>query len=336
MKTYNVAAIGFGGAAGMHNMVMSKGSRMKLTGTYDFDSSRATAIEAAGLHCYQSLEELLSDENVDIVLTTVPNHMHKEMCIKALEAGKNVICEKPLTTCYADFEAVMAAADANGKEVFVHHNRRWDMDFQKMNQLYHSGKLGEIYHVTSNIQSNGGKLSGWRAVKACGGGELLDCGVHYIDRVVWMVGEPVKSVYAFVKYLCGTDAEDTVRVYLTFESGKNASFEFSTLNFVPESTFCMYGLNGSAMIIKDKGPFSAVMRVVTRGEPDENGRPTTNSQDEEFPMSFEDWASFYENVADVLDGTAEPIITRAQMAQLMKIIDAVYESGRTGEVVHIC
>ena len=52
-------------------------------------------------------------------------------------------------------------------------------------------------------------------------------------------------------------------------------------------------------------------------------------------MSFEDWGAFYVNVAEVLDGTAEPVITRSQMAQLMKIIDAVYESGRTGEVVHI-
>lgn len=335
MKTYNVAAIGFGGAAGMHNMVMSKGARMKLTGAYDFDAERTPAIEQAGLKCYKTLDELLDDKTVDIVLITVPNHMHKEMSIKALKAGKHVICEKPLTTCYADYKEVMAVSDACGKQVFVHQNRRWDMDFQKMNELYHSGKLGEIYHVTSNIQSCGGKLSGWRAFKECGGGELLDCGVHYIDRVVWMVGEPVKSVYAFVKYLCGTDAEDTVRVYLTFESGKNASFEFSTLNFVPESTFCMYGLNGSAMIIKDKGPFSAVMRVVTQGEPDENGRPTQNRQDIEFPMSFEDWGAFYANVADVLDGTAEPVITRAQIAQLMKIIDAVYESGRTGEVVHI-
>lgn len=335
MKVYNIAAIGYGGAAGMHNMVMSKGTRFKLTGAYDFDAGRQPAIDQAGLKCYTALEELLGDEAVDIVLITVPNNMHKEMCIRALKAGKHVICEKPLTTCYADFEEVMAAADESGKQVFVYHNRRWDMDFQKMNELYHSGKLGEVYHVTSNIQSSGGKLGGWRAVKACGGGELLDCGVHYIDRAVWMVGEPVKSVYAFVKYLCGTDAEDTVRVYLTFESGKNASFEFSTLNFVPESTFCIYGTNGSAMIIKDKGPFSAVMRVVTKGESDENGRPTQNREDVEFPMSFEDWGTFYVNVAEVLDGTAEPVITRSQMAQLMKIIDAVYESGRTGEVVHI-
>ncbi len=86
----------------------------------------------------------------------MPNDCHKELVIKALEKGKNVICEKPVEMSVAALDEMLAAADKMGKFCTVHQNRRWDVDFLAMKQIVNSGEIGELINIESRIHGSRG------------------------------------------------------------------------------------------------------------------------------------------------------------------------------------
>ncbi len=102
-----------------------------------------------GIFAYDSLEQVLADERVDMCTVAIPNDSHKSVCIACLEAGKNVICEKPVMLSVQDLRDVIAVADRCGKLFTVHQNRRFDVDFLAMKQIKESGELGKIINIES-------------------------------------------------------------------------------------------------------------------------------------------------------------------------------------------
>ena len=167
---------------------------VKLSGIWDIDEKRRQLAESRGIHAYSSLEEVLSDPQVDLVTIAVPNDVHRELAVAALQAGKNVISEKPVTLSCEDLSAMFAAADASGKRFTVHQNRRWDVDYLAMQQLCNSGELGEVFRIESRIHGSRGIPSDWRREKEHGGGMLYDWGVHLIDQMLLLFPDEITRV----------------------------------------------------------------------------------------------------------------------------------------------
>ena len=187
MAKKNAAIIGYGGMGGWHGSFLQNSDVVNLMGIYDIKPSQCALAESRGIHAYSSLEELLGDPAVDFVTIAVPNDQHKPLALKALAAGKHVICEKPVTLSSADLQEMIDASKAAGKLFTVHQNRRWDGEFLVMRDIYQSGELGPVHHIESRCHGSRGIPGDWRQDPAQGGGMILDWGIHLIDQIMGIV-----------------------------------------------------------------------------------------------------------------------------------------------------
>ncbi|NLP46303.1 MAG: Gfo/Idh/MocA family oxidoreductase [Epulopiscium sp.] len=345
MKNYNLAIVGFGGMGNEHNEKIKGVKNLTVVGVYDIKSQRQEYAKQKGLKAYDSLDGILSDPKIDIVLIATPNDVHKDIAIKALKAGKNVICEKPVTLNSIELKEIIATANQYKKLFVVHQNRRWDEDFLTMKKIYDEHLLGDIFTVESRVHGSRGIPGDWRQKKECGGGMLLDWGVHILDQMVLMIQEKIKTVYCQFTYVTNSEVDDGFKLILTFESGKTALLEVGTSNFINLPRWYMLGENGSA-IIEDWDLNGKIVRV--KGETETNIVPVRTAAgltktmaprredtifEEELPKQIADVRDFYRNVINVLSGKEEIIVRNDQVLRIMNIIDTAFESARLNQVL---
>ena len=337
------AVIGYGGMGSWHTRHMLNSDVVELKGIWDIDEARRIAAVENNIHAYSSLEDLLSDESVELVTVAVPNDDHKSLCIKAMEAGKNVICEKPVAMNLCELKDMVEASNRTGKLFTTHQNRRWDADFILMKQVYDSGDLGEVFSIESRVQGSHGIPGDWRKEAVHGGGMLLDWGVHLIDQILQMVnGKKIEKLYCRFDHITNYEVDDGFKLDLFFEDGPIAHVEVGTSNFISLPRYYMAGTNGSAIVRgwgmdcevvccknwEDKD----VVPVVTAAGLTKTMAPRSKDTQTEYtlPSSKGDVHDFYRNVCLAIDGKAEQIVTHAQQIRLMRVMEACFESDRLG------
>lgn len=152
---HTLAIIGFGGMGSWHAQnIMERVPELKVKGAFDIRTEALDKAREMGLYAYESLDELLSDPEVDLVTIATPNNFHKPLAIKALRAGKNVISEKPVTLNAAELEEIIAVRDETGKLFSVHQNRRWDKDYAIIKKIIAEGAIGTPYFIESRVQGS--------------------------------------------------------------------------------------------------------------------------------------------------------------------------------------
>ena len=341
-----LAIVGFGGMGNWHrNLIQSGIDNLTLAGIFDIKQERIEYAEENNIHAYNSFEEVLSDDCVDIVLCATPNDCHKEISIKALRAGKNVVSEKPVTLCSADLQDIFDVANETKKLFVVHQNRRWDEDFLTMKKIYDEKLLGDVFNIESRVHGSRGIPGDWRGKKEHGGGMMLDWGVHIIDQMLLIVQEKIKSVYCTVDNITNGEVDDGFRLILTFESGTRALLEVGTSNFIDLPRWYMLGENGSA-IINDWQLNGKIVRitnwdmndavpVVTAAGLTKTMAPRTEETiaTEDLPKVTADIKDFYKNVMNHIDGKAEILIKHDQLMRVMKLMEAAFLSAQTNAVV---
>ena len=142
MKT--VAVIGYGGQGAWHCARIMENNVAKLVGIYDIKENRRQLAKEKGIFVYESNDAIFADSNVDIIVVATPNDIHKELVIKGLSSGHNVICEKPVALSTAEFDCMVEAAEKSGKMLSVHQNRRWDADFLAIKSIIDNNVMGEV------------------------------------------------------------------------------------------------------------------------------------------------------------------------------------------------
>ena len=244
---HRIVIVGFGGMGNWHRELIESGIEgLELAGMYDIKEERQQAARDLGYRAYDSFEDVLADESVDMILTSTPNDCHKPLAVAALHAGKNVVSEKPVTLSSGDLQEMIDAANKSGKIFTVHQNRRWDEDFLTMKKIYDEGLLGDVFNIESRVHGSRGIPGDWRGKKEHGGGMMLDWGVHILDQMLLFVPEKVKTVYCKVNHVTNYEVDDGFTMILTFESGKTALLEVGTSNFIELPRWYMLGENGSA------------------------------------------------------------------------------------------
>lgn len=151
-RIYNVVIIGYGGMGSYHVQLIESNQQLAVGGVYDIVDYRMELAAAAGYKTYASLDAVLADQAVDIVLIATPNDVHKEIAIQALQAGKHVICEKPVTITSADFLDIVEVAKKENRVFTVHQNRRWDEDFRIIKDIIGNKTVGELFQLESRVQ----------------------------------------------------------------------------------------------------------------------------------------------------------------------------------------
>lgn len=339
------AVIGYGGQGGWHTRQILSSDVVSLAGVYDIKPERNALAEENGIKAYPSFESVLADKDIDIVVIAVPNDDHKELVIKALDAGKNVICEKPVEMSTAAFDEMTAAAYRAGKLFSVHQNRRWDVDYLAIRGIADSGEIGEVINIESRIHGSRGIPSDWRCTKAQGGGMILDWGVHLIDQMLQIIrDDTIVRIYCDTTCITGTEVDDGFKLHLYFESGKTAFIEVGTYNFIAMPRFYMQCKNGSVMITdwREKAHVAKmkawnekeVLPVQTAAGITKTMAPrdeiTLDEYDVERPQS--DVHDYYRNFCAAIDGKEDSLITHAQVRRVMQVMEAAFESAET----HTC
>ena len=184
MKKMKVAVVGYGGMGGWHTEHLLKSDVCELAGVYDIKPERNALAESRGIYAYPTYQALLDDKSVELITVAIPNDDHEGVVVAALNAGKNVICEKPVALSLEALENMIAVAEKNGVRFAVHQNRRWDVDYLAMQKIHDSGEIGNVFNIESRIHGSRGIPSDWRGEKEHGGGMIYDWGIHLIDQVM--------------------------------------------------------------------------------------------------------------------------------------------------------
>ncbi len=346
-SNYMLGIVGFGGMGNWHRETIETIDGLEVAGIYDISDARKSYAKEVGVHSYDSLEELLEDDQIDIVLVATPNDLHKPIAIQAMRAGKNVVSEKPVTLNSSDLQEMIDVSKETGKIFTVHQNRRWDEDYLTMKKIYEEQKLGEVYRIESRVHGSRGIPGDWRQEKEHGGGMVLDWGVHLLDQILQMMGSTkLKTVYATVTNITNTMVDDGFTAQLGFENGVDVFVEVGTSNFISLPRWYMIGQNGTA-IIEDWSLKGRIVRAVGKNEEDVvpvrtaagltktmAPRRDDTISTEELEIVKSDIRDFYRNVMKAVAKEEDQKIKLPEVMRVMKLMEAIFESSEKKQVIY--
>ena len=341
----NVVVIGYGGQGGWHADHCLKSEVVSLAGIYDIKQERIELAKSKGIHTYDSAQQAFDDKNVDIIVVATPNDVHKELVIRALEAGKSVVCEKPVEMSVAAFDEMVDASKRSGSLFTVHQNRRWDVDFLGIKKIIDSGDIGAPLNIESRVHGSRGIPSDWRCHKQYGGGMILDWGVHLIDQMLQLNTTGVKNVYCTTTNYTHDEVDDGFKLEMYFNDGMRGYVEVGTYNFIPLPRFYMQCKKGTAIITdwtknaqvaklkawneKEVLPVQTAAGITKTMAP--RDEITLDTYEVERPVS--DVHDFYRNLVKAIDGIEPQMVTHDQMRLDMKVMEAAFESARLNQLI---
>ena len=206
MEKINTVVVGYGGMGKYHADNIEKFENFNLVGIYDIKEERCELARENNVKAYESFEAVLADDKVELIVCATYNDCHKDIAIRAMKAGKNVISEKPVTMCSEDLADMIKVSEETGKLFTVHQNRRWDNDYRTIKNIIDKNELGKVFAIDSRVYGSRGIPGDWRQEKEHGGGMVFDWGVHLLDQILMInEGKTIESVYATVTHITNDD-----------------------------------------------------------------------------------------------------------------------------------
>ncbi len=350
MSILKVGLVGVGGISRTHMPGWAASEEAEVVAGSDISNE---ALEQWGaLHNVKRLttnaDELFSDPDIDIIDLCVPNMYHAPLAIAALEAGKHVICEKPLAPTPEDIKKMIAARDKSGKQLMTAQHFRFAGVSQAMKAEIDTGTLGDVYHARGWMLRRNGLIPTATFIekKHSGGGPCIDIGVHILDLTLWMMGNPrpvtVSGVAdarlahlpgAFATWREGPipstfDVEDYAVAFVRFETGATLVLEVSWLLHHD-----IRGEDMQAWIYGDEGGChwpSAQFLDTNYTTRQFNNRTLQLTQDKMEPHALE----CVEFAKAIAAGAPSPVPAE-QSLQVLAILDGIYRSQAEGREVSI-
>ena len=260
-----VGLVGFGMAGRVfHAPLISSVEGLELAAVLERHTDKA-AERYPGIATHRSLEAMIADTSLDLFVVATPSGTHFDLAKQILEAGKNVIVDKPMSTKSAGIANLMKIARSTGSLLIPFHNRRWDSDFQTIRELLHAQSLGRLVALESRFDrwrpaAPTDRL--WKEDPSLGGGVLLDLGTHIGDQALALFGKP-EAIYADVR--CEREwarANDAFTIRLRY-AGYTVILGANSLSSPPGPRFHMRGTKGNYWKI-GLDPQEAALNKVTR------------------------------------------------------------------------
>ncbi len=346
--------LGIIGAGNIGNVHMSVFSQLgeEATIVAVTDDYRPLAEKAANTYgivkIHDSAETLIADPDVDAVIVGVPNKFHAPLAIAALKAGKHVLLEKPMGINGDAAKEIVRAQQESGKVVMVGHQMRWQWQMLEMKRQVDNGALGDIYNAKTGWWRRKG-IPGWGTwftqKEVSGGGPLIDIGVHMLDLALHLMGNPKPvsvfgSTYAEFgpkKKGIGTwgrpnwngsyDVEDLATALIKMDNGATLSLEVSwAVNMASDNQPFVHlmGSEGGASLVGDR--CTLVTETFDRPVDVVLERP----EDQE-----EDRILLSKHFLECIREGKEPITSALSGLKTNLVLDAIFESSRTGHEVTI-
>jgi scyllo-inositol 2-dehydrogenase (NADP+) len=340
LSEIGVGLIGFGLAGrSFHAPVIRAVPGLRLVAILQRSGSEA-AQAFPDVRTVRRVEELLAIDEIRLVVIATPNETHYPFAKQCLASGRDVIVDKPFATSYDQAADLVQFAKDRGRIVTVYQNRRFDGDFQAIQQLVGSGELGRIVRFETTYDRFRPQLraNAWREKSAPGAGILFDIGPHLIDHAMLLFGTPAAVTADIRIEREGGEADDAFDIVFHYPNSMRAVLSSNILAAVQRPRFLLFGTQG-AFLKQTFDPQENNLRrgEILKGTPwgaefEENwGVLTlsdgTNATQRRIPSSTCDYRDYYANIRDVLLGKAQPFVTTQQALDVMRALELVRESS---------
>lgn len=207
---------------------------------------RKEARERFRCRAYAEYADMVADDEVELTVVATPSHLHAANSIEALQAGKHVLVEKPMSKDLAGADTMIEAAEATGQTMTVHQNRRYAAHFQKVKEIVESGILGRIVQIRIAAHRFSRRWD-WQTLKRYGGGILNNSGAHVVDWAVQLIDDPEPEVFCQMEAtpLYAGDADSHVKIVLRPGEGPLIDIELTHACAYPQNTWLVMGTQGS-------------------------------------------------------------------------------------------
>lgn len=275
---------------------------------------------------------LVKRDDIDAVLISTPNKFHAPYAIEFMNNGKDIFVEKPMAMNPAEGEAVINAAQENDRIVSVGHMWRFDEEAQFVKKVVDSGKLGKVIKTKGyGIHENWGP-GGWFTQKEfAGGGALADMGVHAIDTVRFILGDPEpKEVYAKIgTYFGDYDVDDTGIIIITWDNGATSIIESGWWHphmDGPEAATRIFGTKGYVSL------FPTELEMKDEKEKKEFKIPKVQKEEHCDQSIYTRQMKYF---IECIRTRKQPVPGLSEGQTVLQIVDAAYRSSETGEAIKI-
>ncbi|MGB6193932.1 MAG: Gfo/Idh/MocA family oxidoreductase [Terracidiphilus sp.] len=337
--------VGFGLAGRVfHAPLISSVEGLELAAVVERSSNHA-AERYPGIATYRSVDELLADASIKLIVVATPNATHFEVAMRALEAARNVVVDKPAAVTSDQIAQLTALAGGIGLKLIPFHNRRWDSDFLTIQKVLREKTAGSLVHFESTFDRwrPGPSTRPWKE-EAGNGGLLLDIGTHIVDQALVLFGLP-ESVSAEVRReRDGEGANDSFTVRLHYFTEFSVTLSANLLSTLPRPRFHLRGRKGNYWKWGLDPQEDALNRVTkiessTWGQEPETAWGTLSLGDDQgdtsqlVPPISGDYRLFYQGVRDALLGNSKPPVAGIDAWRAARVLEYAAESARSHRAI---
>ena len=321
-----LALVGIGRAGwGMHvSDIEKKADKYQYVAACDLLPERVQKmVDKFGCKGYSNIDAMLADTDAEIVCIATRSCDHYEHGIKVLKAGKDLLMEKPIALTLSQAKDLFATAKAEGRKIYIRHNRRFESVFNEVKDVIESGILGNVYEINIS-QGSFQHRDDWQTISEFGGGQLLNWGPHIIDHSLRLLGSPIKNITGELKQVtAGGNCEDHVIIHFESETGRTVNMCISGgMALRAGRRFSIYGDRGTMLCGEDGNENSIKLRYIN---PEQEIPPVVSSP--ETPGATFGASGTYAS-ATTVDWLEKEYTAPAE--DLSIIWDYMYESYRNG------
>ena len=333
-KTLRIGLIGVGAAAQIsHIPAIKKTEDVELVWLCDRDPEKVQRVaQKFGIPNHTGrLDDLLADDTLDAIDICTTNFLHAPMTVAALEAGKHVMCERPLARSSTEAAQMVKAAKKADRTLMCSVQHRFRPDAQLLKKFVDKGDLGKVFLAKGGWlrQRTQWDSEEWRGrMKESGGGVVLDLGFQMLDLALWVLGSPkVESVTAGLHRAKKGEVEDSATAFLRLDSGATLTLEL-TWGLLMEKDFAflnLFGSGGAALLNPlrlHKGMHGTLVNVT----------PTVDTSRNAYKQSIE--AQIDHFVESLRKGT-KPMGHAEEILPVMELMDAIYRSAEQAKEVRL-
>ena len=316
------------------------GVRLVAMADVDGERARQAAADFEAEAWYTDHRALLARDDIAFVSVCLPHHLHRTVVVDALRAGKHVLCEKPLAMDVGEADEMIAEARSAGRHLGVIFQHRYDPPFRRLHAAAQAGGFGRVLtaQVFHKSTSRGSPVhqSAWRdAWSTVGGGVMLVQGLHFLDIALWCVG-PVESAGGSIATLARPEeVEDTGSAVLRFRNGALGSFVSTNASESPRLTRLeIHGTAGAAVVQNGQMMAWHPAADYVERQLDEAEAPVAPRDRERLNFGLGHVLQIRDFVTRIQSGQ-EPSVTAEDGRHATAVMQAIYESARTGRFVQV-
>ena len=288
------------------------------------------------IHKYLNYKEMLEVEKPELVAIATESGKHAQIALDCIEAGCNVIIEKPIALSLSDADKIIEAAHKKGVKVCANHQNRFNKSIQKIREALEEGRFGKMFYGTAHIRWNRGyeyySRAKWRGTWEQDGGALMNQCIHNIDLLRWMMGDEIDTVFGFTDKMNHDyiSAEDVGIAVVKFKNGTLGIIEGTTDIFPKnlEETLYMFGEKGT---VKAGGQSVNVIEEWIMDDYYDDPEEIKRQYHENPPNVYGfGHTPLYADVIDAIKNNREPYVNGEAGRRALELVLAIYKSAATG------